>query len=226
MPQGDGANTLLDLMQRSVAILKDHPINIERCARGLRPATSIWLWGQGKKPNISSFKEKYGLNGSVISAVDLAKGLGICAGLKIIDVPGATGNVNTNFRGKAEAALQAFKDGDDFVYLHMEAPDESGHRGEIDNKVKSIELIDREVLAYILVELPKITSEFRILLLPDHPTPLTLRTHVSDPVPYLLYDSTATQQYSSVSSFDEETVKSSGIIIKEGFRLMDHFIGI
>lgn len=224
LPMGEGSNRLLDLMRQSVMILKEHPINKERCARGLRPATSIWLWGQGKKPSISSFEEKYGLKGSVISAVDLAKGLGICAGLKVINVPGATGNVNTNFKGKAEAAIKAFKDGDDFVYLHMEAPDESGHRGEIDNKIKSIEKIDEEVLAYLLGELAKLNDSFRILLLPDHPTPLVLRTHVSDPVPFMIYDSTNPVS-SNVKSFDEVQAKETGLMLKEGFRLMDRFIG-
>jgi 2,3-bisphosphoglycerate-independent phosphoglycerate mutase len=223
LPKGNGAPILLDLMRRSRAILEEHQVNRERVARGLRPATSIWLWGQGKKPNIPSFYEKYRLHGSVISAVDLAKGLGICAGLKVINVPGATGNVHTNFKGKAEAALQAFKEGQDFVYLHIEAPDEAGHRGEIDNKIKSIEKIDSEVLGLIMVELPKLTSEFKILVLPDHPTPLSLKTHVPDPVPYIIYQSNHLKN-SGIDNYNEETVRQSGIQIEKGFTLMDHFI--
>ncbi|HEX3047291.1 MAG TPA: cofactor-independent phosphoglycerate mutase, partial [Bacillota bacterium] len=187
LPKGNGASFLLDLMKRSLPILESHSVNHERIARGLRPATSIWFWGQGKKPALSSFSSKYHLQGSVISAVDLAKGLGLCAGLKVINVPGATGNIHTNFRGKAEATLNAFKQGDDFVYLHLEAPDEAGHQGEIDTKIRSLEKIDTEVVGVILKELPQITSEFRIMLLPDHPTPLTLKTHVADPVPFLIY---------------------------------------
>lgn len=221
LPQGNGGAFLLDLMKKSTAILADHPVNRERIAKGLRPATSIWLWGQGKKPNLSSFYEKYKLHGSVISAVDLAKGLGICAGLTVIEVPGATGNVHTNFKGKAQATLDAFKAGQDFVYLHIEAPDEAGHRGEIDNKIKSIEKIDSEVLGTILAELPKIDPEYRILLLPDHPTPLTLKTHVSDPVPFIIYPRAGG---SGVDCYDEESVRHSGILIENGFTLMDRLI--
>ncbi len=223
LPKGNKANVLLDLMKHSRMILQDHPVNRGRIAKNLRPATSIWLWGQGKRADIPSFFEKFQLKGAVISAVDLAKGLGLCAGLDVINVPGATGNVHTNFKGKAEAALQAFKDGRDFVYLHIEAPDEAGHRGEIENKIKAIEKIDAEVLAPILAELPKLNSEFKILILPDHPTPLTLKTHVSDPVPYIIYQSNRPNE-SRIESFNEETARQSGIFIEKGFTLMDRFI--
>lgn len=223
LPAGNGGDFLLDLMKKSQAVLESHPVNRKRIGRGLRPATSIWLWGQGKKPNLSSFYEKYKLQGSVISAVDLAKGLGICAGLKIIDVPGATGNVHTNFKGKAQAALKAFKEGQDFVYLHIEAPDEAGHRGEIENKIISIEKIDSEVLGPILAELPKIFPQFKIMILPDHPTPLTLKTHVSDPVPFIIYRSDKIAE-SEIQSFDEDTARQSGIFIEKGYTLMDRFI--
>ncbi|MCL6590866.1 MAG: cofactor-independent phosphoglycerate mutase [Firmicutes bacterium] len=224
LPQGNGAPLLLDLMKKSLPILDNHPVNQERIARGLRPATSIWFWGQGKKPNLISFASKYHLQGSVISAVDLAKGLGICAGLKVINVPGATGNIHTNFRGKAEAALKAFQQGDDFVYLHLEAPDEAGHRGEVDTKLGSIEKIDTEVVGAILQELPKITGEFRIMLLPDHPTPLTLKTHVADPVPFLIY-SHKKPIASGITSFNEETAKGTGVYLEDGSRLMEKFLG-
>jgi 2,3-bisphosphoglycerate-independent phosphoglycerate mutase len=223
LPHGEGSLLLLDLMKRSSEILKDHPINLQRKAKGLRPASSIWLWGQGKKPNISSFHAKYGLNGAVISAVDLAKGLGMCAGLKVIDVPGATGNVHTNFKGKAEAALSGFRSGLDFVYLHIEAPDEAGHRGEVDNKVLAIEKIDSEVLDPILAKMPEISEEFKIMVLPDHPTPLVLKTHVPDPVPFLIYNHLHPKS-SFIEPFTEKNSARTGICMKEGHLLMERFI--
>ncbi len=225
LPQGSGSIELLNLMKNSPAILENHPVNRERIKKGLHPANSIWLWGQGKKPSIRSFSEKYNLKGSVISAVDLAKGLGICAGLKIIEVEGATGNVHTNFRGKAEAALKAFQAGQDFVYLHVEAPDEAGHRGEIDNKILSIEKIDSEILGFLLAELPKLTTEFKIMLLPDHPTPLIKKTHVSDPVPFAIYEYSKNPQTGDKKLFDEKTAEKNGLFIEEGHKLMDRFIG-
>lgn len=225
LPKGDGSKQLLNLMEKSISILKNHPVNQARIKRGLRTASSIWLWGQGKKPSIKSFYEKYHLKGSVISAVDLAKGLGVCAGLKVIHVPGATGNVHTNFKGKAEAALNAFKEGQDFVYLHFEAPDEAGHRGEVENKIISIEKIDAEVLGFLLQEMPKLTPDFKIMLLPDHPTPLTLKTHVSDPVPFAIYRYSETETAGTNRSFDEEAARQTGLFIEDGHTLMDHFIG-
>lgn len=222
LPQGPGADILLHLMNKSQKILENHPVNQRRIACNLRPATSVWFWGQGKRPQIDSFYDKYHLRGAMISAVDLLKGLGICAGLNSIDVPGATGNIHTNFRGKAEAAIEAFKHGADFVYLHFEAPDEAGHRGEIDNKVKSIEKIDSLVLAYILEELPKIDESFKIMLLPDHPTPLALKTHTSDPVPFIIFDSQ--KPVSGKATYDEVTASQTGLFINEGYRLMDDFI--
>jgi len=224
LPKGDGEAQLLGLMEQSINILKNHPINQARIQKGLRPATSIWLWGQGKKPALKSFTEKYQLQGSVISAVDLAKGLGLCAGLKVINVPGATGNVHTNFRGKAEAALNAFKAGQDFIYLHFEAPDEAGHRGEIENKILSIERINSEALEFLLKEMPRVTEDFKIMLLPDHPTPLTLKTHVSDPVPFVIYRYSNQETSRRCRNFDEETAKQSGLYIEDGFTLMDRFI--
>lgn len=213
---------LLDLMKKSYDILKEHPVNQARIARGLRPANSIWLWGEGKKPALSSFQEKYNISGTVISAVDLLKGIGICAGLDSIDVEGATGNIHTNFIGKANAAIAAIDSGRDFVYVHVEAPDECGHRYEIDNKVKSIELLDSQVVGPILDGLKKY-DEYKVLVLPDHPTPLSLRTHTSEPVPFIIYDSTK-EITSPVSSYDEFEAKKSGILIKEGYKLMDLFI--
>jgi len=212
------------MMEQSVALLRDHPVNIHRKETGLRPANSIWLWGEGKRPALSSFEEKYGLKGSVISAVDLVLGIGICAGLEPVEVEGATGNMHTNFDGKAQAAIdQLLAKGKDFVYLHIEAPDECGHRHEVENKVKSIEIIDQKIVAPIKKALDASGEKYSIMILPDHPTPLRLRTHTSDPVPYIIYRNTATIQ-SGVKTYTEKTGASTGIFIEEGFRLMDRFI--
>ncbi len=186
LPSGFSDKKLLKMMIKSNEFLSCHPVNLSRVERGLRPANSIWLWGEGKRPALKSFYEKYGIRGSVVSAVDLVKGIGICAGLKSVDVIGATGNIDTNFNGKTEAALNELENGSDFVYIHIEAPDECGHRYEIDNKVKSIELIDERVVGPLLKGLEKY-DDYKILVLPDHPTPLSLRTHTPEPVPYLLY---------------------------------------
>ena len=221
LPQED-SGLLLELMKKSYDILKNHPVNEARKARGLRPANSIWLWGEGKKPALTSFSEKYNKTGTMISAVDLLKGIGLCAGLDSVDVEGATGNIHTNFIGKANAALAELDNGKDFVYVHVEAPDECGHRFEIENKVKSIEYLDQKIVAPILEGLKK-HKEYRILVLPDHPTPLSLRTHTSEPVPFILYDSTNENQ-SVVQSYDEEEAKKTGIYIEEGYKLMDWFI--
>lgn len=223
LPQGECAPKLLALIKESQKILANHPVNLERKKKGLRPANSIWFWGEGRKPNIKRFDEKYGLKGSVISAVDLAKGLGISAGLRVINVPGATGNIHTNFKGKAEAVLKAFTESDDFVYLHIEAPDEAGHQGDIETKIKAIERID-EVLGIILTELPKIAADFKVLLLPDHPTPLALKTHTADPVPYVIYQNNSVNGKHSTPEFDEVSAAGTGIFIEEGHRLMNRFI--
>ncbi len=212
---------LLNLMKKSYEVLKDHPVNQARKARGLRTANSIWLWGEGKKPALSSFQEKYHKTGAMISAVDLLKGIGICAGLDSIDVEGATGNIDTNFIGKANAAIQALESGKDFVYVHVEAPDECGHRHEIENKVKAIELLDSQVVKPILEGISKF--DYRVLVLPDHPTPLRLRTHTSEPVPFIIYDSTDEIQ-SSAKSYDEFEAKKSGVYVDDGYKLMDLFI--
>lgn len=222
LPKGDGADVLTEMIVKSYDILKDHPVNIARMERGLKPANSIWMWGEGKKPLLSSFEEKYGIKGSVISAVDLIKGIAICADLESIDVEGATGNVHTNFKGKADAALKALED-KDFVYIHMEAPDECGHRHEIDNKVKSIELIDEKVVGYMKDALDAKGVDYRMLILPDHPTPLALRTHTRDAVPYIIYDSTDTSKGCGVA-YNEETAAMQGILIEKGYTLMDRFL--
>lgn len=209
---------LLDLMKKSYEILKDHPVNIDRKKRGLNPANSIWIWGNGTKPNLTTFDELYGISGSVVSAVDLIKGIGKGAGLNIVDVIGATGNVHTNFDGKAEAAVCELKNGADFVYVHLEAPDEAGHRHEIENKVKAIELIDEKIVAPILDYLRSTGEDFSMLLMPDHPTPLAIRTHTSDPVPYILYKSKECGK--SGLTYTEANAKQTGIITENGYMLM------
>lgn len=222
LPSGENTEILLDMMIKSYDILKDHPVNKARVSRGLRPANSIWLWGEGKKPSIPKFYDKYKLNGSVISAVDLIKGIGILAGFRNVEVEGATGNIDTNFYGKAQAALKELESGQDFVYLHIEAPDECGHRHEIENKVKSIELIDDRIVGPIIEGLEKY-DDYRILILPDHPTPLSLRTHTAEPVPFLLYQKTNPKK-SGVTGYDELQAAKTGIIFNDGYKLMGHFI--
>ena len=188
IPKGEAVDELYDLMKKSYDLLKDHPVNKARIARGKRPANSIWLWGEGTKPLLDNFSEKFVKKGSMISAVDLLKGIAICAGMNSVDVEGATGYLDTNFDGKCKAAIEEFKKGADLVYIHVEAPDECGHRGEIENKVKAIEMIDEHILAPV-VEFLRGYDDFAVLVCPDHPTPLSIRTHTSTPVPYLIYDS-------------------------------------
>lgn len=223
LPAGKSSETLAAMMKKSVELLADHPVNRQRRQKGLRPANSIWIWGEGKKPLLSGFTEKYGLKGAVISAVDLIKGIGLCAGLEPIDVPGATGNIHTNFRGKAEAALAALQKGLDFVYIHMEAPDECGHRCEINNKVKSIELIDREVVGVLQQHLNATGDAYKLMFLPDHATPLSLRTHTSEPVPFLIYDS-SNEQDNPDYTYDEHCAAGTGLYLDKGYRLMDFFL--
>lgn len=220
-PENGGAE-FLDIMKKSYDILNHHPINEARRARGLKPANSIWLWSPGKKPQLPSFKDKWGLDAAVISAVDLIKGIGICAGMKTYDVEGATGNVKTNYKGKADAAIDAFESGSDYVYIHVEAPDECGHRAELENKVLSIELIDEKILKPLYKYLEGTKEDYRIMVLPDHPTPIRLRTHTIDPVPFFIYDS-ATKQ-NGVDSFCEASAAATGLYIENGYTLMEHLI--
>lgn len=219
LPIAEGGEEYYAFMKESYEVLNNHPINQARRARGLRPANSAWLWSPGKKPALPSFRDKWGIDGAVISAVDLIKGIGLCAGMRSIDVPGATGNVHTNYDGKAKAAIEAFESGVEFVYVHVEGPDECGHRGEIDNKVLSIELIDQKILKPVYEYLVSSGEDFKILVLPDHPTPLSIRTHSSDPVPFMLYDSK--KECQGVACFDERSARTTGIVIEHGHDLLD-----
>ena len=221
LPSGKDSLPLLKMMKESQRLLENHPVNLKRKEKGLRPANSIWIWGEGKKPALDPFKDKYGLSGAVISAVDLIKGLGILAGMDSIDVKGATGNIDTNYLGKAQAALDALSQGKDFVFVHIEAPDECGHRYEIDNKVKSIELIDELVVASLIKGL-EVYVDYKILVLPDHPTPLSLRTHTRDPVPYILYQKSRAKKGSSMT-YNEKNAQDAGIFIGSGPDLMAKF---
>lgn len=213
---------LLELMEKSCEILKDHPVNLKRISEGKRPANAIWLWGQGSRPSLPSFEKLYGVKGSVISAVDLLKGIGICAGMNTPDVEGATGYIDTNFEGKAQKAVEELENGSDFVYIHIEAPDECGHRNEPENKVKAIELIDSRVLPIVLEALEKY-DDYKVMILPDHPTPIVTGTHASDPVPFMIYHK-KDEKDSGVDSINEETASKTGIFIEEGPSLMGRFL--
>ncbi|MBE6008116.1 MAG: cofactor-independent phosphoglycerate mutase [Lachnospiraceae bacterium] len=220
MPENEVIRTL---MEKSYDVLKDHPVNKERMDKGLRPGNSIWLWGEGTRPAVSNFEESFGLKGSAISAVDLIKGIAISAGLRSIDVEGATGNYDTNFAGKAKAAIDELLNGSDYVYIHMEAPDECGHRGELDNKKLSVELIDKEVVGPVVEAMRKAGEDFSILVMPDHPTPIKIKTHTSDPVPFLIYRSND-EKDSGLDSYNEKTAASTGLYIEKGYTLMQKFL--
>lgn len=217
----DNAKELIRMMKESYEFLSKHPLNLERQAKGLRPANSIWLWGEGTKPAIKPFEELYGLKGAVISAVDLLKGIGLCAGMDVPDVEGATGYIDTNFKGKAECAAKEFENGKDYVYLHFEAPDECGHRNEPENKVRSIELIDELVLPVILEELEKF-DDYKVMILPDHPTPIKTNTHARDAVPYMIYHKKG--EIEGVDNVNENSAAATGKYFGSGHELMLHFL--
>ena len=221
IPKHENAAKLYDLMKQSYQLLKDHPVNKARIERGKRPANSIWLWGEGVRAELDDFSKKYGLNGSMISAVDLLKGIGKFSNMAVVNVDGATGYIDTNFEGKAGAAVEEFRRGQDFVYIHVEAPDECGHRNEMENKVKSIELIDRLILGPVVEELRKM-GDFKVLVTPDHPTPLSLKTHTNDPVPFLMYSSNKAEN-GVKGGFCERTAGETGIYIEKGFTMMKKF---
>ncbi len=217
LPKSQGGKELLEIMKKSYQLLKNHPVNQKRIALGKNPANSLWFWGDGTKPNLQNYYEKFGIKGGIISAVDLLKGIGKLAGMRVIEVEGATGNYDTNFAGKANACLENLKDLD-FVYLHMEAPDECGHHGDTKNKIYSIEQIDK-VVETIVLGLRDMGEDFKILIAPDHPTPISIMTHCSDPVPYLIYDSR--KDFEGVDSYDEENARSTGNYIEEGYTLIN-----
>ena len=211
---------LREMQKRSYEILASHPINQERKAKGLNPANSCWFWGAGTKPMLSAFSEKYEKNGTMISAVDLLKGIAVGAKMQVVEVPGANGGLHTNYEGKAEAALKALlQDGKDFAYVHLEAPDEMGHQGSLERKLQAIENLDHRIIRLVKEGLDASGEDYRMLVLPDHPTPLRIRTHSSEPVPYLLYDSR--KCLGSSESYCERTAKENGILRPEGYKMMD-----
>jgi 2,3-bisphosphoglycerate-independent phosphoglycerate mutase len=222
LPHGNFAEEINAIMQKADDILKHHRVNAERSGSGKKPANSIWLWGQGRTPLIIPLTQKYNLRGGMISAVDLLNGIGVFAGLKVIRVPGATGYIDTNYEGKAKAALDALKFMD-FIFIHLEAPDEMGHEGNVEGKIKAIEFFDEKIAGIILNNVGQL-GDYRILVLSDHPTPLDLRTHVSDPSPFAVLSSQKTENKAAGIPFNEITAKESGILFSPGYLLMDKFI--
>ena len=211
------------MMEKSFDILNTHPLNLERAAKGKNKANSLWFWGAGTKPSLQNFTEKTGLKGAMVSAVDLLKGIAVGAGMKVYQVPGATGSIDTNFEGKAQAAIDALtKDGCDFVYVHVEAPDEMGHQGLLKEKIQSIEYLDRRLIAPVKKAMEDAGEDFRMLVLPDHPTPIRLRTHTGDPVPYVLYDST--RQRKSIQKYTEAEAEATGNFEPNGYRLIERLL--
>jgi 2,3-bisphosphoglycerate-independent phosphoglycerate mutase len=222
LPVGSGEDILRDIMCKASDLLEGHPVNRERVRRGDKPANSIWFWGQGKKLNLPSFRQKYAIDGALVSAVDLMKGLAIGAGFEILEVPGITGYLDTNYAGKAEAALRSLERVD-IAYIHVEAPDEAGHSGNYRDKIKAIEDLDALVVGNVLRGMEAF-DEYRILILPDHATPIEIKTHSDEPVPFVIYDS-RTKRKNKNTSFDESiTERDDILVIEDGHTLMDHFI--
>lgn len=224
LPKGRDEALFIEMTKRSYEFLSKHPINQDRIARGLNPANSIWIWGQGTRPNLPNLNEKYGVNACVISAVDLIKGIGHFAGVEKVEVEGATGNIHTNFEGKAQAAIQAYKDGKDFVYLHLEGTDECSHQGSLENKIKCAEYIDKRCVKAVIEYLRESGERFKVLVVPDHRTPLSIRTHSSDPVPYVIYDSGAEKPTDESRQFNEKSAYASGNHFEDGYKLTDYFL--
>ena len=212
-----------EMMEKSFEILNNHPLNVQRAAEGKNKANSLWFWGAGTKPSLSDFEEKTGLKGTMISAVDLLKGIAVGAGMEVVCVEGATGSLHTNYEGKAAAAVKAvLKDGKDFVYVHVEAPDEMGHQGSITDKVQAIEYLDSRIIAPIKAAMDESGEEYRMMVLPDHPTPIRIRTHSSDPVPYVLYDSR--RQSRKTAHYSEAEAAATGEYTADGYKLMERFL--
>ncbi len=221
LPQDE---VLREMMKKSYDILVNHPLNIKRKEQGLNPANSCWFWGAGTRPSLSSFQEKTGKSGAMISAVDLLKGIAVGSQMKVITVEGANGGLHTNYEGKAAAAVQVLLDGYDFVYVHVEAPDEMGHQGSVEKKVAAIENLDAKVIRPIFQGLTRAGEDFRMVILPDHPTPICIRTHTGDSVPYLLYDSTKQQSHSW--RYNEKEGELSGNYISQGHKLIDKLMEV
>ena len=218
-----GEPMLKKLMEESFPLLNDHPLNVERAKEGKNKANSLWFWGAGTKPSLQNFEEKTGLKGAMISAVDLLKGIAVGAGMKVYQVPGATGSIDTNYEGKAQAAVKALlEDGCDFVYVHVEAPDEMGHQGLVEEKIQSISDLDQRLIALVKEAMDASGEDYRMLILPDHPTPIRVRTHTGDPVPYLLYDST--RQERKIASFSEAEARATGVYQPDGYKLIDELL--
>ena len=214
---------LREFMQKSYDLLNNHPVNLARAAQGKNKANSLWYWGAGTKPSLQNFREKTGFTGAMVSAVDLLKGIAVGTGMKVCEVSGATGSIDTNWEGKAQAAVDALlKDGCDFVYVHLEAPDEMGHQGLVEEKVTSIEYLDSRVIAPIKQAMEQAGENFRMLILPDHPTPIRVRTHTAEPVPYVLYDST--RQRRAIARYTEAEAAATGIYEPDGYKLMERFL--
>ncbi|MBP3684571.1 MAG: cofactor-independent phosphoglycerate mutase [Oscillospiraceae bacterium] len=214
---------LKNFMEKSFDILNNHPVNLKRAAEGKRKANSLWYWGAGTKPSLSSFEEKTGLKGAVISAVDLLKGIAVGADMRVCQVEGATGSIDTNYEGKAQATIDALlKEGCDFAYIHVEAPDEMGHQGELDHKIMAIEDLDRRIIAPVRKAMEEAGEDYRMLVLPDHPTPLRIRTHSPEPVPYVLYDSTCERK--TAKRYTEEEAMAAGHFEPQGHVLMERFL--
>jgi len=222
VPMHENAQKLYSMMKESYNILINHPVNLARIARGKRPANSMWFWGEGVRKPLMPFEEKYGIKGSMISAVDLLKGIGKFSGMNVVDVQGATGYIDTNFDGKAQACINELKNGQDFVYIHVEAPDECGHRNEMENKISAIELIDKKVLGPVLDALEQY-DDYKIMILPDHPTPLSLKTHTNTPVPFMIYQKTKSEN--GVEKLSEKSAAETGVFVEKGCTLMDRFLG-
>lgn len=216
-----GNRALYEMMRKSYDILANHPLNIRRKRQGLNPANCCWFWGAGTRPRLSSFEEKTGKKGMMISAVDLLKGIAVGAGMDVAKVEGANGGLHTNYEGKAQAALRALtEEGYDFAYIHVEAPDEMGHQGSVEKKVQAIQYIDSRIIAPLVKGLRERGVDFRLLVLPDHPTPIRVRTHTADSVPYMLYDSTKEEEHTW--HYNEREGKDSGNYIAKGHEMIDY----
>lgn len=223
LPKGRDGEFFLDMMKKSYQLLKDHPVNKAREEKGLNPANSIWIWGQGTKPVLPDFNHKYGVEGAVISAVDLIRGIAMFAGLEVLQVEGITGSIHTNFEGKAQAAIEAFKSGKDMIYLHLEGTDECSHQGSLEKKILCAEYIDKRAVKPIVEYLEGCGEDYKILVMPDHRTPLCIRTHTSDPVPFVIYDSRKKMTADFNRQYNEASAYKANNYFEDGYRIADYF---